>query len=318
LLFLAPDWTESNVRSMVGMLKKFEGSPQEQTKLYRKFWAGIITKGFFAWMIGNLLLAASDDEYTFAERFKMASDQSGLKMLDWDVTPIYKALGYEGVNRKYFTFLGHFKDPFKFVTAPFKSARNKASVLGNTFYAIFSGVDWKGAKFTTLDELLKSGDITKFGSAKAITYKQTPSTVAYLAKSYMPIQLQNLISVWIGEMEFIDAITTGAGLKTTTTYSSERDKKYGKTLYTERFADTKKELTAKVKFNEEKGIIDTTLSDRLDEYKDINDKILDKKHHIDEYSDVERHKSMTVAEKNVKIAKYKKEINELAKEGLKQ
>jgi len=170
LLALAPDWTESNVRTMVKMFKH-----GDEGKLYRKFWAGVITRGLGLTVIGNLLMASwdEDDEEArgawerFVRNYKRAYEQGGLKYLDVDITPLYKALGGTTRRRKYFGIMGHFKDPIKFIIGqntkggwpdPIKSlatsAKHKGSVIFKTIFEALVGTDWAGRRFTTIQELL--------------------------------------------------------------------------------------------------------------------------------------------------------------------
>ena len=124
LLALAPDWTESNVRTLV---KAFRAGGPEETAMYRRFWAGILTKGVTATILANIVLGLGDDDDT-VERFKKAWEAGNFKWLGVDITPIYRALGGKTEARKYFSLFGHFQDPMKFIFHPVRSAHHSVTV----------------------------------------------------------------------------------------------------------------------------------------------------------------------------------------------
>ena len=209
---LAPDWTESNIRTMVKMVA---GGTKTERRMYRRFWAGVLVKGVLLTVLANLLL--NRDE--FEENYKRAWKEGGLKWLDIDITNIYKALGGKSVNRKYFSILGHFKDPLKFITHPIKSAKHKGSVVFGFFHDMLSGVDWAGRGFTDADTLFKEGKTVEWGWEKGpISYSQLPSFMSNQLRGFQPVQIQNLLSWIAGEMEAFDAIANSLGLGVRTTY----------------------------------------------------------------------------------------------------
>ncbi len=225
LLALAPDWTESNIRSAVQAFSKGETG-----YLHRMFWGRIAIKGLGATILFNLLLSAFDDD-DFAERYKKAWETGRLRWLDIDITPIHNALGGADDKRKYFSLLGHFRDPIKFVAHPFVSAKHKGSVVSRIMMDMMIGEDWAGRKFTTLGELTgitedgkNSGRLVKYGrgGARPIEPSQIPSYVLYEVRSAMPIPIQNIVAFLGGEMDAFDAITKSAGLMTATTYPERR------------------------------------------------------------------------------------------------
>ena len=240
LLALAPDWTESNVQTMV---KAFHSGEKAKSNLYRRFWLSILTKGLTATFIANFLLSLGDDKNAL-DRFKEAWRSGNFRWLDIDITPLYRLFGGKQESRKYFSILGHFKDPMKFITHPIRSAHNKGSVLYRTFHEAMVGVDWRGHSFTTLDELLGIDDkglyLTnvkgkhrigepkggKFkGQATAYTGKtgpisipQIPSYVISQLRGWTPIQVQNFIGWTMGEVEAWDAISSSLGVHGTPIY----------------------------------------------------------------------------------------------------
>ena len=246
LLALAPDWTESNVRSMA---KAFKSG--EEGTMYREFWMRIAAKGMGATILFNLLVAGLDDE-DFFERYKNQWDEGHLRWLEVDITPIYRALEGEDDKRKYFSLIGHFRDPLKFILHPFVSAKHKSSILGRMVFEAGTGTNWQGKKFTTFAELIgvddkgrykiskrgsfrrgqkKGGRLAgqtvawKFGGAGPIQHTQIPSYLLHETRGAMPIQVQNLMAWLAGEMDGFDAITKGLGLMTATSRPKEKKKR---------------------------------------------------------------------------------------------
>jgi hypothetical protein len=250
LLALAPDWTESNVRTMV---KAFQRGAEGAA--YRGMWARVAARAGIATVLFNLLMAGMDDDdrdpdgKTFWTRYKRAWDEGHLRWLEADITPLYRAAGGESPKRKYFTILGHFRDPIKFITHPVRSAKHKSSVVSGLVMEAWSGEDWAGRPFTTWKELLgiddkgvyrtskrnpdgtwayrkgepKGGKLageTVSWSSEATGSVDVPTIPSFLiseAKGVFPIQAQNL-SAWLaGEMDGFDAITKSLGLMTSTT-----------------------------------------------------------------------------------------------------
>ncbi len=255
LLALAPDWTESNVRTMV---KAFKAGGPEEAKLYRRFWAGIFTKAVGMTVMANLLMAGFDEDdedakgawQRFLRNYRHAWKAGKLRWLGVDITPLYRALGGKSENRKYFSILGHFQDPLKFIIHPIRSAHHKGSVVYKFFHEALTGVDWAGRRFTTGSELVGTdfekglyktarrgkyvkGD-PKYGKLKGktvtwdfkgrgpISYEQLPSFMLTQIKGWQPIQIQNLISWLAGEMAGFDALTKSMGLRVSTAYEREK------------------------------------------------------------------------------------------------
>ena len=248
---LAPDWTESNVRSMI---KVFKAGGKKEQRMYRKFWAGIFAKGAMLTLISNLFMAGldEDDERTkgiwerFTRNYKTAWEQGRLMWTGVDITPIYRLFGGKKKERKYFSILGHFIDPLKFMIHPIRSAQHKGSVVFGLFYDALRGVDYAQRPYTTFKELLgidkekgeykttregmyEKGDpkwgklkgktvAYKFGGGGTLSYEQIPSYLLNKLKGIQPVQIQNLISWMAGELEGFDALFNSAGLGLKSTY----------------------------------------------------------------------------------------------------
>ena len=221
LLALAPDWTESNVRSMVKAFKR-----GNEGAVYREFWARILTRGLTATVVANFMLAAADDD-DFIERYRKAWETGNLRWLEVDITPIYRALGGKSQRQKYFSILGHFRDPLKFVSHPIKSAKHKGSIVGTALLEAAIGTDWRGRRFTDWTELLKTGRVVGKGYAgvQALGYGQIPSFLLYRLRAAQPIPVQQLLAFLAGEAEAFDAITKSLGFMTSTTFESNKSKR---------------------------------------------------------------------------------------------
>ena len=211
---LAPDWTESNVRSMV---KAITAGTKEERQLYQRFWARVLVRGAALTTMANFLMAGGDPE-EWVENYKRAWKAGDLRWMDVDITPLYKLFGGDTNRRKYFSIFGHFKDPAKFILHPIKSAHYKGSVMYGIFHEIVGGADWAGRRFTTLRELLHTGGTVKWGPGRPLSYEQIPSYFLSQLKGLQPVQIQNLISWLNGEMEGFDAIGNSLGLGVRTTY----------------------------------------------------------------------------------------------------
>ena len=244
LVALAPDWTESNVRSMV---KAFQLG--DEGVMYRAFWGRIALKMGIATAVFNFLMAALDDE-DFVERYKQAWKAGNLKWLDVDITPLYRALGGESDKRKYFSIIGHFRDPLKFILHPVRSAKHKGSVLSRILFDAFSGQDWAGRSFTTFSELLGiddkgtyktsrkggyykgqskggklKGKLVKFsvGGGDPVEKETALSFLLYELRAAQPIQVQNALSFLAGEIDAFDAISKSLGAYTSSYREKEED-----------------------------------------------------------------------------------------------
>jgi hypothetical protein len=225
LLFLAPDWTESNVRSMIDAFRTGETG-----YMHRMFWGRIAIKGLGATVLFNLLLSSFDDD-DFVERYRKAWREGRLRWLDIDITPINKAMGGKSDSRKYFSLIGHFRDPVKFVSHPGRSLKHKGSVVSRMVFDFGTGQDWAGREFTTIGELSGisqdgklSGRLVKWsrGKAQFLEPRQYPSWFIYEGRQAMPIPIQNMASFIAGEMDGFDALTKSLGLMTSTTYPPKR------------------------------------------------------------------------------------------------
>ena len=241
LLALAPDWTESNVRSMV---KAFKGG--EEGSVYRAFWGRVLLKAAASTVLFNLAMSlGGDDDEDFMEKYKRAWEEGNLRWMDIDVTRLHRLLGGDDKKRKYFSLIGHLKDPVKFVLHPIRSAKHKGSVVTRIVHDALTGVDWRGRPFTNWEELLGVDDKGRYktsrvgryrkgekkggklagqtvrktlGGGGTLEYGQIPSYLLYETRGTLPIQMQNALGYLSGEMDGFDAITKGLGLMTSSTH----------------------------------------------------------------------------------------------------
>ncbi|MHA2135850.1 MAG: hypothetical protein ACW99J_18490, partial [Candidatus Thorarchaeota archaeon] len=217
LFLLAPDWTESNVRTMV---KLFSGDKFER-ELYRHFWSGVVVKGLGMTAIANFILAGGDIN-EMKSRYKTAWKEGNLKWLQADVTPIYKMFGGNPRMRKYFPVIGHFIDPVKFAAHPLTSAKHKGAIVTSSVAEAFSGTDYAGRHFTTFGDLMKEGKTVKWGGTGSVNYETFPAWFLSQVGGSQPVQFQAFVAWMMGEIDGFDAVSRSLGLRTTSTYPKKR------------------------------------------------------------------------------------------------
>jgi len=163
LLALAPDWTASNLR----MAKKAFARGDE-ANLYRKAWGRVLLRGITITAAANLLMTAFDqkgddgNDISYGEalqrRYGKAWDKNFLRTTMIDITPLYHAIGGAADKRAYFSIFGAYTDPMKMITNVGDFTRSKGSFVTKAGVEFFSGQNWQGREFTTLDELLGMDD----------------------------------------------------------------------------------------------------------------------------------------------------------------
>lgn len=226
LFLLAPDWTESNVRTMIKMfgLSTDQGPvTKAQRKIFQRFWMMALLKGMGATVILNFMTAGGDPD-RFLKNYEIMWRETirkggSLRIFDVDVTSIYRALGGKSSRRKYFTLIGHFRDPIKFMVKPVQSLRHKGSVLFGMLIEAMTQRDWAGRRFTTFRELVRAGKTVDWHPDTAqVDYEWLPSYIISQLIGVTPVQVQNLISWLNGELEAFEAIGNSMGLGVRTTY----------------------------------------------------------------------------------------------------
>jgi len=179
LSLLAPDWTEGIVRfAMQPMGVRLAGEgwgiktiPAFERQLAQRTWGRILVRSAIATGVGNALLGAMDDR-SYKQRFQDAYDAGGggimgiLKgVYDFDVTPIYKALGASDSKIHYMSSLLQYEDPIKALVSPVskdnpsepeelsRAARAKLSPLMSIVTNAMAGTDSFGRPYTNAAEL---------------------------------------------------------------------------------------------------------------------------------------------------------------------
>jgi len=229
-LLLAPDWTESNVRTMIKMVgvstdKGYGKINQAQKKMFQRFWLNALTKGLGATVLLNFMTAGGDPEELLENYKRMWRETvrkggiGGLRILDVDITSLYRLMGGKSSRRKYFSLIGHFRDPIKFMAVPLKSVRHKSSVLIGMLIELMTKADWAGRRFTTFGELVKTKKTVDWHPDPShVDFEWVPSYVISQLVGVMPIQIQNLLAAISGEQEWFESVGNSLGLGVRTTY----------------------------------------------------------------------------------------------------
>ena len=217
LVFLAPDWTESNVKTMARMLLA-----GREGHMYRAFWLRVLGRGLGATVALGMATSIDDDE-SIKEKYRRAWKAGNLRWLDWDVTRLYDLLADEPERRKYFRVIGHFGDLPKFVTSPLRSAKNKTNFMIGAMLDALSGEDYAGRRFRNYGELVgldgdSPGKLVEWDYRRRgpVGWSQMPSWMLYEGKAALPIPVQNFISYMAGEMNGVEAMLNSAGAHVST------------------------------------------------------------------------------------------------------
>ncbi len=223
---LAPDWTESNVRMMVGAFKR-----GDEGSVYRGMWGRVLMRGVGATILANFVTAALDEEEDFVSQYKKMWDKGLTRLTDVDITSLYRALGGKSAGRKYISLVGHFNDFVKFAVVPWRSAKGKMSMLARMGWEMGSGQDWRGRVFTSFGELAGSGQASRYKPFKGgpIGWEQVPSYILKQAEQSTPVAVQALINRMRGEIDTFDAITRSVGLPARTVRPPKRKRRQRRT-----------------------------------------------------------------------------------------
>jgi hypothetical protein len=160
LALLGYDWTLSNLETVYRAVK---GRTDTETQIYRGLWTNLALHWAVTWSLGNIFAAGLDEEKEFLDILKDAYDYGGLKVLDVDVTPVYRMLGSNDPRRKYLNILGHFKDPMKWLSQnPLLSAYHKGGIFTKPLVELFKGTNYRGETFTGTKRLFATGKRTEY------------------------------------------------------------------------------------------------------------------------------------------------------------
>jgi hypothetical protein len=239
MVLLAPDWTESNWRTVSGMIPgvnkmidKAIGdnpAPKGMGDVYRKFWFGIATKGMITVLAGQLAVLAlfgNDDDWDeYYNQLSEATTRKGFAKGRWasiDITPIVRKMnmGPTQGKRADLNVLGHFKDIMKAVT-PVTLGKHKVSPVVRLAESTLTRTDWKGDRFKTLEELWKSKDFAltadPYTDPKDVDgwtagMQQLFAATVYNVRGSFPIPLSELAQAAQGESSWLTSIGRAGGV----------------------------------------------------------------------------------------------------------
>jgi hypothetical protein len=223
MILLAPDWTESNWRTVTGMVpglndkinKMIGDNPEVEgmSKVYRRFWGGIAVKGLLsvAMAQGAMLALFADEgereEYWdfFGAQFSSWEKFAKGRWIGLDFTAVAREMGIsDPEKRQVLSIMGHFKDVLKIADIP-SLIKHKISPAVKLVESGVTMTDWKKARFNTLKELIESGSLVADnsfadpvkGSAGAVS--QMPAWAAYNLRGAIPIPMGEVFQAIQGE-----------------------------------------------------------------------------------------------------------------------
>jgi hypothetical protein len=200
-LILAPDWTESNLVTVLNTVKtgNILGEPAEMERIeknmYRHMWLRVGSRALAIQFIINMLLAGIDPDRDLYDLY----EEAGFFGKVDDNTPKWSKFRWLDVNaslfsptesRKFVSVFGHFGDPLKwtadfFNDSPIAPLDRKGSVAARMVVETITGADYSGRRFTTWREImgidydagvyqrkttLKDGTVMMPGDSKAGKY----------------------------------------------------------------------------------------------------------------------------------------------------
>lgn len=223
LLLLAPDWTESNFRTVSGMIPglnetigKFMGDvapPPGLHKIYQSFWFRVILRIAGITVISQMLLNGKDETDEFLEEQMLSNRWNKFRWTELDVSRLYTMLGIDTEGQRMtFSLGGHFFDPLKLIDPP-RLIKHKGSPMMRIIGALGSKSDWAERPFTAVGELFKTGKTIKKSAyqEKEGFFVALPSIVVNQVVNMQPIQLGHLIRYLQGEEDGLTAMMHSMG-----------------------------------------------------------------------------------------------------------
>lgn len=261
LLLLAPDWTESNLRMAASAFKTGHDG-----EFSRKMWGKVLLRGASAIAISNLAMSLLPDPNdkekdpikAMEQRYKRAWDEGNLNWMKVNLSPLAHEFGAPEGKDYYFSLTGHYGDPLRLVSSMLnpkggsglKFFVNKGSVISKIAGQALTSQDWKGEKYTSIDELLGlddkglyknkvkkvingrrevvhhkgeekggqlKGHLTKqaYGvedKAAPVNLPEIPSFVLDQVRGMMPTQIQNVWTWGTGESDGFSTVANSIGL----------------------------------------------------------------------------------------------------------
>jgi hypothetical protein len=238
---LAPDWTESNWRTVTGMIPglnnkigKWIGDNPEVADMkgvYRSFWMGAAFKGVLSTaLLQGAILGLFGDEDDREEYYNFMTEN--LFSLDkfpkarWasvDLTPLARKLGLgDPEKRQVFSVLGHFKDILK-ISNPVNLAKHKISPLARIGETAFTGKDWKGTRFSTVGEMrdavldgtwlppLTANNKYAKDMNGIAWWSTLPALIGYNVRQSIPIFASNTMEAIQGESSWFGSLARASG-----------------------------------------------------------------------------------------------------------
>lgn len=223
LMLLAPDWTESNFRTVTGMVPGLNekisrligdvSPPPGMDGVYRRFWGRVALRIVLSTVLAQMLLNGKDESEEFIEEQMLSNRFNKFRWTEVDISKIFEMLGIdlEG-QRKTFSIGGHFFDPLKLLD-PVRLIKGKASPAMRAAGAAFSGSDWADRPFTGLAELVTTGRTVKKSAFEDTEsgFNRLPATVVNQVINMQPIQVGQLLRYIQGEEDGLSALLHSAG-----------------------------------------------------------------------------------------------------------
>lgn len=223
LILLAPDWTESNFRTVSGMIPGLNEKinelvgdvppPPGMDDIYRRFWGRVMVRIAVSTIIAQLLLNGQDETEEFLQEQMFSNRFNRFRWTEIDISRLYEMMGIdlEG-QRKTFSLGGHFFDPLKLID-PWRLIKGKASPAMRALGAGLSGSDWAERPFTGVRELVTTGRTVKTSAfeRKEAGLNRLPSTVINQVINMQPIQMGQLMRYIQGEEDGLTALMHSAG-----------------------------------------------------------------------------------------------------------
>jgi hypothetical protein len=228
LLLLAPDWTESNFRTVTGMLglNKWINkmitdypAPEGMSKVYRRFWGGIAIRLMGTYALAYAMTYGISDEEDKEQIVRLLksnfSSYEEFKKARWTAIPVDPWLNHlkEEKNRddwRGFRLGGHFFDILK-VQELDQLIKHKGSPITRTAGTLITGTDWKGSPITSVGELLAEGKLVSDSSfeRERSFWSRLPSTALYELRAGQPIWMQEMLRLVAGETSALEATRAG-------------------------------------------------------------------------------------------------------------
>ena len=167
-LILAPDWTESNLFTVLAALKKENvlAQPKEIDRMtknvYRHMWLRVGSRALAIQALINLLLSGVDPDRDLYDLYEEAGffggDEENPSWWKFRWLDINASMFSPTESKKFISVAGHFGDPLKWTAdiindGPLAPLERKGSVAMRAVVEAITGADYSGRRFTTLREI---------------------------------------------------------------------------------------------------------------------------------------------------------------------